>query len=195
VAFANDLSVEVASGTNLRTYTYRERFSWTGLREILTERQGEGFFNRLRGSYPYLNDEDRRELTGLLAGAILATVELESSSKENEGVADALTRAVEAHAEDVIHRHDPTAACADLAQITHDSIAGADQDLEAFLRRDLPGAYLAGATSIELTVTMPGHIVDSNADRVEGKTAVWTLDTWDALVRPVELFVRSELSE
>jgi hypothetical protein len=195
VAFTNELSVELVAGTNLRTYTYRERFTWSGLREILTSRQAEGFYNRLHASYPYLTDEDRLELTGLLAGAILATVELESSSSEREGVAEALARAVEAHAEDILHRHDPGAACENLAQITRDAIEGADQDLEAFLRHELPGAYLAGATSISLRVTMPGRIVDSNADRVEGRIATWTVDTWDALVRPVEVFVRSELSE
>lgn len=195
VAFANEVSVELVPGPAPRTCTYRERFAWTGLREILTGRQAEGFFHRLSGSYPYLTGEDRRELTGLLAGAILATVELEASSREREGVAEALARAVEAHAGDIIRRHDPSAACEDLAQITQEAITGADQSLEAFLRRELPGAYLAGATSITVRVTTSGRIVDSNADRVEGKLATWTFDVWDALVRPVELFVRSELSE
>jgi len=194
VTFANELSVELVSGPGPRTCTYRERFAWTGLREILTGRQAEGFFARLRGSYPYLKDEDRLELTGLLAGAILATVELEASAGEREGMAEALARAVEAHAGDVIRRHDPSAACEDLAQITREAITGADQNLEAFLRRELPGAYLAGATSITLRVTMSGLIVDSNADRVEGKTATWTFDVWDALVCPVEVFVRAEIS-
>ena len=195
VAFINAVSVDIGAGTNLRTYTYRERFAWTGLREIIIARQAEGFFNRLRGSHPSLSDEDRPELTGLLAGAVLATVELKASSIEREGVAEALGQAVEAHAEDIIRRRDPDAVCTDLAQIVHDAITGADKDLEAFLHEKLPGAYLAGATSIELRVTMPGRIVESNADRVEGKTAFWSMDAWDALVRPVELSVRAELSE
>ena len=195
VAFANAVAIEAGAGANLRTYTYRERFSWTGLREIIIARQAEGFCNRLQGSYPFLTDENRQELTGLLAGAILATVELEASSKEPEGVAEALAHAVEAHVEDIIRRHDPDAACTDVAQIVNGGLTGADKDLEAFLHEKLPGAYLAGATSIELRVTMPGRIVESNADRVEGKTACWSMDAWDALVRPVETFVRSELSE
>ncbi len=195
VAFTSALEVEAGAGTNLRTYTYRERFGWTGLREILVARQAEGFCNRLHASHPSLTDEDRLELTGLLAGAMLATIELEASSAEPEGVAEALGHAVEAHAEDIIRRHDPDADCTDVAQIAKDAITGADKDLEAFLHEKLPGAYLAGATSIELRVLMPGRIVDSNADRVEGRTACWSLDTWDALVRPIEPFVRSELSE
>ncbi len=195
VAFTNVISIEAGAGANLRTYTYREQFTWTGLREIIIARQAEGFFNRLHSSYPFLSGEDRLELTGLLAGAMLATVELEASSKEPEGVAEALGHAVEAHVKDVIRRHDPGAACTDVGQIAKDALTGADKDLEAFLHEKLPGAYLAGATSIELRVMMPGRIVDTNADRVEDRTACWSLDAWDALVRPVEPYARSELSE
>ncbi len=195
VVFANDVSLELGPGEGPRTCTYRERFAWSGLREILTRRQAEGFFNRLSAGYPYLTKEDRLELTGLLSGAILAAVELEASTKEREGVAEALASAVAAHAGDIIRRHDPGAACEDLGQIAHEAIAGADEALEAFLRRELPGAYLAGATSITLRVTMSGRIVGSNADRVEGKTATWTFDVWDALVHPMELFVCAQLSD
>lgn len=195
VVFTNAIEVETGASTNLRTYTYRERFAWTGLREIIIARQAEAFCDRLQSNHPSLTDEDRQELTGLLAGAMLATIELEASSAEPEGVAKALGHAVEAHTEDLIRRRDPGADCSDVAQIANGAITGADKELEAFLHEELPGAYLAGATSIELRVLMPGRIVDSNADRVEGKTACWSLDAWDALVRPIAPFVRSELSE
>jgi hypothetical protein len=71
-----------------------------------------------------------------------------------------------------------------------------EEYLDRILKEKLPGVYLAGHTSITFTVTMPGKIVDSNATSVEGNTAVWKYDLMLApLNHPVELFVRSEISQ
>jgi hypothetical protein len=42
-------------------------------------------------------------------------------------------------------------------------------------------------------VTMPGRIVETNADETEGNTAIWEFELWDAILRPAEIHVRSEI--
>ncbi len=195
VRFENRITVHASADAKTRSYTYRERFAWRGLREILVARQAEAFCNRLQAIVPSLTDGDRRALTGLLAGALLANVQLEPSAGDQDAIVEVLTRSVAVYAAEILHRHDPEAPTDSLRQIASEAILDPGGDLEAFLRREMPGAYLAGATSISVSVTVPGLIVDTNADRVEGRTVSWNLDTWDALVRPVELYVRSEIAD
>ncbi len=35
--------------------------------------------------------------------------------------------------------------------------------------------------------------VETNADETEGHTAVWEFELWDAILRPAEIHVRSEI--
>jgi hypothetical protein len=42
---------------------------------------------------------------------------------------------------------------------------------------------------------MPGPIVETNAEEIEGRTAVWKIDLLDAVEEPIELYARSGLAD
>ncbi len=66
--------------------------------------------------------------------------------------------------------------------------------LDAFLAEQFPGAHETGFSDITIRLTLPGPIVESNADEVEVSTAQWTVNIWDALARPLEIRARAVLT-
>jgi hypothetical protein len=195
VVFTNVPAVRFLESEEGRICEYREIFTWRGLRQQITTYMGEIFAEQMAEAYPSLSSDDLQELHGLVAGMVMLHLQSAGHPEAEEPDDDLIEAAIVAHAEDVIRRHDPETSSAEVYEVVKAAADGPMNQMDKYLGEHLPGAYHAASTELNLSVTMPGRIVDSNADRVEGQTAIWEMSVWDASARPVEVFIVAEAEE
>lgn len=193
VKFQNTIGVEIAHGAHAKSITYHETLGWDSLKEELIDFFATWYQDSISATYPELGSVELAELRGLFAGHLamgLAAVE-ETGDFDGESVA----RDMVSMATGIIRRARPDAATEDVYGITEAVLNDSTNKFERFAAREMPGFELAFFTGINLSVTMPGRIVESNADEVQERTAIWNLDIMQTINRPIELFVRAEVAE
>jgi hypothetical protein len=168
------------------TVAYSETFIWHGLLDAIIDFESGRLGSALRERYPFLTPEDMAELHGLVAGSLTVWGTLTVASEEPHPAEEAVVETVADLAASVVHRRHPEAGWAEARAIVTEAL-GSSEELDRYLERELPGVHLALFTGIELRVAMPGEITETNAEEVEGRTASWEIDIWDALARPVRL--------
>ena len=192
VEFQNVVALEVGTQAGRSTVTYRERFAWTGLLEWLTAHSAERFAQVLKESYPFLTDPDLAEMRGYVAGQLTAAI-VGRKPKDNLNVMlEPLAGPLEDYTRRVILRRRPDADVGGLRARCESLLDGEGDELETSLATELPGVDLAVLASIDLKVTLPGPVVDSNADETDGNVAIWHIDLWDALGQPIEAYARAD---
>jgi hypothetical protein len=196
VGFANTIKVEIGRSPTGKIYTYRESIAWTSLKEAIIGFQADRFHEAMSEAYPFLGREELAELRGLMTGyyayALSSMQQAENETMTDKAVVSSLT----SDAKRIIRRRHPDADVSAVAEITERLAHDSDDELDEFIKEILPGVYLAFITSLRLSLTMPGKVVESNADEVDGQTLVWKeIGFIDAFNKPIELYARSEVSE
>ncbi|MBN1165204.1 MAG: hypothetical protein JXB45_11540 [Candidatus Krumholzibacteriota bacterium] len=195
VEVVNRIEVEFSDLPGSRTCTYREQIIWSELREVLIEFVAARFCEELAREYPSLGSEERMEMRGLMKGVLAVSledlIESDNESAEIKLIAASLTPL----AARVLERKKPDLDASRIAPITEHVLQDPDNRIDQFIEKNLPGVHLSGLTIIRLRVEMPGPIIESNADETEANTASWEFSTTDAIAKPFELFVKSEVKE
>jgi len=195
VVFDNDLDVRFIESEEGRICQYREIFSWTGLRQEIAAFMADRFTEQMKASYPFLSSNELHELRGLIAGMIMLHLEAAGSPEGEEPDGDLIEAAITAHAEDILRRHVSDLSTAEISEIVRAAADDPMDLLDTYLAEELPGAYHAASTALNIAVTMPGPIIDTNADRIDGQQVTWELNVWDSSAHPVEIFVIAEVAE
>ncbi len=193
VKFHNTVGVEIARGTNARSVTYRETIGWNSLKEELVDFFASWYHDSMAVTYPELGTAELAELRGLLAGHL--SMGLVAIEETGDFDAESVAREMVSMATGIIRRARPDVETEEVHAITEAILSDSTNKFERFTAREMPGVELAFFTEINLRVTMPGRIVESNADEVQERTAIWKLDIMRTINRPMELFVRSEMVE
>lgn len=92
-------------------------------------------------------------------------------------------------------RVEPAAGIAAIAARLDGVLRGGGDEGDARVAERLPGLDLVAATDLSFRLTLPGPIAETNADRVEGNTAVWVFGLSDALLEPVQLYARARVGD
>jgi hypothetical protein len=185
VRFSNHLNVRRGGREGARTLEYRETFRWTKLREVLVKHQVDVFLAIVGAAYPALSETQLAELRGVAAAGFLMGLEMNLRDVEEE-VAGAVLAALEGYARENLGLEPEPEGADVLRSAFRHALLDPDNQLEAFLAEKLPGVDQAALTDLELRVTMPGPIIETNADSVEGQTAVWRIELLAALNAPVQ---------
>ena len=191
VRFHNDIEVEKGDGN---TIVYRETLTWNKLKEKATDMNAEFFARRLAEDFPFISQKDRDEIQYFLAGMI--TVSWYAEEVANDQMGDELyTQAATDYIMYMLAERYPDRNLSGLPErLERILMDEGEQYLDKVLKEKLPGAYLAGHTSLTFTITMPGKIVESNATSIEGNTATWKYDLMlVSFNHPVELYVKAEI--
>lgn len=193
ISFHNEIEVERSDGN---TITYRETLAWNKLKESVVDMSAAFFSETLAQEYPFLSKHDLDMIKNFLAG-IITIVWYAEEVAEDKITDEICSQAAGDYIAYLIKEKHPDKDLSGLAE-TIDRIINdeGEEYLDRILQEKLPGVYLAGHTAIALKVTMPGEIIDSNANKVEGNTAIWEFDLMLApLNHPIEIHVRSKISE
>ena len=193
VRFHNAIDLEMGRGTAARSFTYRETFTWDSLKEELVDFLATYFQDTLAIEYPELEEAELAEIKGLMAGYL--SIGFYAIEEKGELDSEEAARSLVPIVTDVIRGKYPEAEQAKLYEITEAVLSDEANRFERWAAEKMPGVELAFFTEIVLRVTMPGRIVESNADEVREQTAAWKLDIMKAINRPIEVFVRSELED
>jgi hypothetical protein len=170
---------------------YRETFTWHGLREAILDLQSEKFAKDLKDAYPFLGRRPLRELRELAVEELDNSLPLLlESGDEDEQVARLIRRLAEQVA-DVVRGEKSKAELAAISPAVENLLIDKSGYMERMLGRDYPGVALSFATSLNLSVEMPGRIVGGNADQIEEGRAKWNFDLSDAIAEPIVLQVES----
>lgn len=194
-SLGSHVSVQCGRSDAGRRCTYQETIGWRDLRETMADVYADSLDRALRDSVPDLDHEVRAEVRGLVHGAVLlrwdSLMEAEGHEHEAEGVIDALAReagraAGRGHAPGQARRVTQLVRSVCLAPqgrgLNPDPALGA-----------LPGIELPFDSSLEMHVTLPGTIVQSNADQIQDRTAVWRIDLSKALQGDIVLHAEADL--
>jgi hypothetical protein len=187
----NEISLETGRTDEGRTYTYRERLEWTGLKRELTNVMTRIYESRVRSLEPALPDGAVGELRGLFRVHFSSTWKHVGLSEDTGAFAESLTLAMEPDVKDLVARLDIDVSTDVLLEMIESVIEGENEELETVLDRDMPGVSGAFITSVHLTVAMPGEIIDSNGTIDEDGNVYWQFGLLDPIDRPLELHVRS----
>ncbi len=178
---ANQVSVELGQGT----YTYRETFAWDGVMDVLVAFVADRYRDQAAAAYPRLNATQLAELHGLARGVCTMGARAASGLEFDETLAiDTLA----ALSHDAIGE-DPVR----LRELAASAIHDEDKAVEAYIERELPGYSLAGTTTLELSVVLPGRVVETNGKIGDDGVVTWSFQLGDPLVGPRECWARSEV--
>ena len=192
VLYTNSVRVEAASEGGQRTLSYRERFEWRGILPAASALIAELGAAALATDYPALDEPARAELRGLLTGAALRFIALEQEDAGEPAYTTFLAALAE-QARRVVARQYPDAAAPAIAERLHAVLRGAGEQGNAFFTERLPGLDLVATTDLSFRLTLPGPVLESNADRVEGNTAIWQFGLSNALLEPVQLYAKARV--
>jgi hypothetical protein len=193
IALRNEINVAVTEG---KIYTYRETLVWNMLKEKIVDFQSNFFKESIATEYPFLSKGELEALKSFFAGVLVVAWYAEENAEGN--ISDEIyTSAVSDYAEWVIrsgHRGKEIGGIREFVERALDKEG--EEALNEFIMEKLPGVYLAGHTSMTFRITMPGEITETNAHKVEGRTAIWE---YDLMLAPfnhaVKLFAKSELQD
>lgn len=195
VRAGNEVSVELARSGHGRSITYRETFRIEGMKELMDQFQSERFASQVAQAFPQLTEADRAELRGLYFGHLALQRSLYGQDDEDPDQIQKLADSLARHARRVVENRAPGVETGELDRLARNVLVDEDEALDQHLVDELPGVLIAALFGIKLEVTMPGEVVDTNADqRSEGYVA-WEFQLWSAIDEPVQLFVRAEMPE
>ncbi len=193
VSFHNEIEVERIDGDIL---VYRETLTWNKLKESVIDMTIALFRNNMAQEYPFLSQQELDMLAYFTAGIV--SIAWYGEEVADDQISDEMYETSAAvYIEHIIRKKHPDEDLSSILSVIERTFDDEDEtQFDNFLKEKLPGAYLAGHTSIAFTITMPGEIIETNAPHVEGNTAVWEYDMM--LVpfnHPVELFVKAKLTK
>jgi hypothetical protein len=187
VVLANRVSVERGQGT----YTYRETFTWNGALEVLVGFVADRFRDEVAAAYPRLDRAQLAELRGLAAGVCTMGARTAAGAEGSLELDEDLAIATIVDLAQPVIGGDP-ARLRDIAAAAINDQPGAIED---FLNRELPGYALAGTTTLELSVALPGRVVETNGKIGDDGTVTWSFQLGDPLIAPRECWARSEVRD
>lgn len=189
------IDIETRQGPAGTSYTYRERFRWIGLKPVLRNWFTDVICNSIQEHYGLNDGAGLAELRGLYAGVIDLAWEtfIDNEKLEAEG-ADIISTLVR-NTKRIIERTGKAVESEELTAILTADLMDENDKIVDRAERELPGVFGAGFTGIKLSVTLPGIIMESNADKTDGNTVTWEFGALDPLKAEKELFVRSEIIE
>jgi len=148
----------------------------------------------MAAGYPFLGECELAELRGLMTGALshgwLDWVWEDDADLQNRRLVAVLTDNARFIVEPVLP-DDRSIDWDGLQAIARDGVHDADELAWQYVEQEMPGLALIALTSMQVSIRMPGRILETNAQRVEGTTAFWEFELTDVLSSPVELSVRS----
>jgi len=189
----NEVRATTAQGAQSTTYDYSETFDWYGLREAIVDFVATRLLEEVAREFPGTTLEDRAELRGLVAGVTAMELPRLFDTSDEERASLPMVKTVGVYGTRILSRRGIAATPADLEAIAVRVLDDPENRLEDFLATSLPGVYAVAPTNVALSVTLPGTIVESNADAVEDSMARWEFGILDALRGPVTLHATSEL--
>ncbi len=193
VSFYNEIEVERIDGGIL---TYRETLTWNRLKESVIDMTIALFRNNMAQEYPFLSQQELDMLAYFTAGIV--SIAWYGEEVAEDQISDEMYETSAAvYIEHIIRKNHPDEDLSNILSVVKRTFDDEyETQFDNFLKEKLPGAYLAGHTAISFMVTMPGEIVETNAQHVEGNTAIWKHDvTMVAFNHPVELFVKAKLTK
>jgi hypothetical protein len=183
----NRVSVERGQGT----FTYRETFTWNGALEVLVGFVADRFRDETAAAYPRLGPAELAELRGLALGICTMGARAAAGAEGGLELDEDLAIATLADLGHAIVGGD-RAHLRDIAAAAINDQPGAIED---FVNRELPGYALAGTTTLELRVVLPGRVVETNGQLGDDGVVTWSFQLGDPLVGPRECWARSEVGK
>jgi hypothetical protein len=193
VHFTSSITVETGQDATGRSITYRESFTWEGVKQVIIDFVAERF--RKDMTRQFLSAAAQTELRGLMAGHLAMIWPRLVDSDDSEAELQSLIHSLTPYAEGVVRRERPQADLSPIAGVVNAAGEDDDNQLEAFITEKYPGIDQGFSTNIELRVEMPGRIIDSNADSTDGAAAVWEFSPTDVLKGPADIYVRSLVAD
>jgi len=193
VRFSNSLAVEIGESPHGRTYNYSETFAWAGLQDIVVDFLADHFSQAMARAYPALGKAELAELRGLMAGHLSLGWFTMAVTDELEENAHLIIQSLANQVEAVVRRVEPEVDRQQVQALVEQEVLLQGDDIETYLEEKLPGFFAVGFTEVNLRVTMPGTIVETNGERQDDHTVTWQLDVFAAAASPVRLHVRSHV--
>ena len=193
VSFHNEIEVERGDGN---TITYRETLTWSNLKENVNDMTVAVFRKDMAHAFPFLSQQELDKIEYFTAGII--AIAWYAEEVDEDKITDEMYETSAAdYIEHIIRKNHPDEDLSGILSVIKRTFDDeGEAKLDNFLKEKLPGAYLAGHTSIAFTITMPGEIIETNATHVEGNTAVWKYDMMlVSFNHPVELFVKAKVEK
>lgn len=193
VLLSNQVEVQLDETPGRRSLSYRERFTWSGILPAASGIVADVVTAALEDAIEGLNPLERAELHGLAAGAAqryLALEQAESSEAAYHTFVGAL--ATQMHA--VLAPGHPALTTTRLASLLDGVLGESSEAGDAAFEALLPGADLVATSDLTLHLTLPGPVLESNADSVDGNRATWRFGLSQALLEPVQLYARTEFT-
>jgi hypothetical protein len=194
VELSNSVLVEQEATDSGTVISYTETLRWSGLHDAAVGFLVDRFCYELHPAFPDLDETEIVELRALLASHLSANLQAFLEDQDDEEGPRPEIVALARHAMGIIEREYQDVQLWTICEIFEWVVKDPGDAISRFVERELPGVHLAGFTNVELEVTMPGEIIETNADEVEGQRALWKCGLLDAFLQPVEFYVRSSLS-
>ncbi|MBU8920240.1 MAG: hypothetical protein KOO63_00110 [Bacteroidales bacterium] len=194
IQISNAIAVELGASPNGRSLTYRETVTCTKLREAISTFAAAKFYDKVAAAYPSFDPEILIELRGLMMG-YMAITWFKQDDSEDTFSDELMTDSMVADATEIIKQVDPDADLSKLREITGAMLDDLEDELDVFVRENLPGMYLVGHAELILTLEMPGYVFEHNATSVDGNTLTWKVDFTQIFIKPLEIFARVEFKE
>jgi len=165
---------------------YRESIQWRGLKEAILRIQAGHFRDEMDEAYPFLGRRELKRLANLAEDRLLEHLDLFIEADKDDPRVTAGLREFGEAAADILREARPGLDLDALDPAVENLLLDESGHLERSLYENYPGAALSFMGSVDLSVTMPSEILGGNAETVNGRTARWSVELSEAILRPVE---------
>lgn len=188
----DEILVEVGRGAGYRTVSYTERLDGHEIRALMDRVAARILAEKFATVWPEIGETATAEIRGLLLGHIRHFDVWSMEDGESDDAWEDLIVEVGPQIESILVE----------AGLSHERIHDThammhevlnDDEVDAWQEKEFPGLSLLAVMNLKFEITLPGVIVESNADRTGKGYAGWERSAWDAIEAPLEFRVRSRI--
>jgi len=188
----DEILVEMGRGSGYRTLSYSERLDGHEIRELLNRMTAHFLSEKLTSDQLELDETEKAEIRGLLLGHLSHYDVWALEDEEADGAWDALVQHLGPQLADILRRHERSTQDIEAMHQRLHEVFG-DPGVDEWLEDQLPGLSLLALMNLKFEVSMPGIIIESNADRVGEGFAAWESPAWASIRKPLVFRVRSRI--
>lgn len=190
------VAVEVGRGAGYRILEYRETFDARSVKELLDRHLAERIAQAVATARPSLEERKVTELRGLFRAHLHHFPSIVLDDDDSEAALREFVAIAGPQAAWIVADGRPSAEDMDaMRQLLQRAFDDRDESIDRYLEQEVPGVSLLALMNLDFEITVPGRIVETNADRSSDGFAAWERPIWSALQTPIVFQVRTRIEE
>ncbi len=194
VEFINSVELVTGEADSAGIMTYREKFAWKGVSETIVGFYSDLFASNISDSMGALDEQGMSALRDLIKDRLGESLKRIMTAEDEDTELRRLAKSLQGPAAGIVAGHGGESDSTGLARVIWKTLGDSEEELDDFMQEKIPGLSLAFATDLELSITMPGPVIDTNGKiSGDGHTATFHMGLLDIFDKDFVAYARCRI--